>query len=94
MCARGRAAIGSSDACCRRASPDRTFETQVTERGIKLGRFPFFIIFYLRGWIGDGMVKWCPSMWRRRHCAGLDSEHVDVPIPACTGMSQKGERGL
>lgn len=42
MCARGRAAIGSSDVCCRRASPDRMFETQVTERGIKLGRFPFF----------------------------------------------------
>lgn len=52
MCARGWDVIGLFDACGRRASPDRTFETQVTGRGHQIGQVSFFYLFIWE----DGLV--------------------------------------
>lgn len=69
MCARGWDVIGLFDACGRRASPDRTFETQVTERGHQTGQVSFFYLFIWE----DGLV----TGWR----SGVSMEAASLRRP-------------
>ena len=61
----------------RVCGPDRSWSKslrlQVTGRGIKLGRFPFYLLFLFLAWNGlvtDGVMSTC---WRR-HFASLYSD--------------------
>lgn len=69
MCARGWDVIGLFDACGRRASPDRMFETQVTGRGHQPGQVSFFYLFIWE----DGLV----TGWR----SGVSMEAASLRRP-------------
>lgn len=69
MYARGWDVIGLFDACGRRASPDRTFETQVTGRGHQTGQVSFFYLFIWE----DGLV----TGWR----SGVSMEAASLRRP-------------